>query len=86
MEPQNGSASLPDNWEEIFAEMTDGLVISVERKYRSTSTADLADLINTVKKKLRVKSEMIQPRTPEGVDLHAELEELDEELRIRGFE
>lgn len=85
MEQQSGSTSLPDNWEQIFEEMTQDMVINVTRKYKDVSNANLADLINNVKAQLRVRSEMIQPRTPEGVALHAELEELDEELRIRDF-
>jgi hypothetical protein len=65
--------------------MTEDIVISVERKYENLSNAQLADTLNEVKSKLRVRQEMIQPRTPEGAALHAELEELDEELRIRDF-
>lgn len=85
MEQQSGSASLPDNWEEIFQEMTSEVVISDTRKYKELSNSDLATRINKINAELRLRSEMIRARTPEGEDLHAERLELDEELRIRDF-
>lgn len=85
MVPTNGSASLPDNWEEIFKEMTEDVKVGDSRKYKDLSNFDLADRINKIKLELRSLSEQIKARTPRGVELHGEMVELDEELRIRDF-
>lgn len=85
MEQQSGSASLPDNWEEVFKEMTAGVIIEDTRRHKDMSNFELAERITKINSELRGMSEMIQARTPRGVELHDELTELDEELRIRDF-
>jgi len=63
--------------------MTEDLVIEVVREYETLTNLQLSDRINETRSQLRLRKEMLQPRTPEGVELHILLAELDEELRIR---
>ncbi len=63
--------------------MTEDLNITIERKYEDLANIDLANKINNIRQELRDMEEMTGARTPKGGELHEELLELDEELRLR---
>lgn len=76
-------ATLPDDYEDIFTEMTDGLVLDLSTPFAESSWEEIIETLHEVTQRMKNLAEFVHPRTEEGRQLHETYNDLQEEIRTR---